>query len=190
MSTGVKVALFGCLGLILLGIVAAIVIAVIAVAVNKNSNSIAGANTNSSSTANANSKAMNSNAGNSSSSNSSSSGSTSGVHVESIKLARDENGSAGEEVSVFHPKDNPMHAVVRLTEFESGTKVRVVLMAVSVATGEKNTKVAEIEKETGSLQNELDTTFTLPRDWPTGSYRVDVYVNGSLDKSRTYEVES
>lgn len=191
MGTGAKVALFGCLGLLLLCIVVAIVGGVAYVVLNKNSNTtVSNTSSNSSSPSTSNSRTTNSSSSTNTSSGSPSSSSSSGVHVDTIKLARDDSGSAGETASSFHPTDNPIHAIVRLTEFESGTKVKVVLMAVSVATGEKNTKVAEIEKETGSMQNELDTTFTLPKDWPTGTYRVDVYVNGSLDKSLTYQVES
>ncbi len=187
MGTGAKVALFGCLGLLVVCIVAAIVIGVVYVAMSKNANSVTPRNVNSSSS---NSSSSNSSSSNSSSSNSSvDNSSSSDVHVASIQLARDSNGSAGEDVDSFAPADNPMHAVVRLSSKTAGTKVRVVLIAVSAATGDKNTKVAEIERETGVLQDELDTTFTLPRDWPVGDYRVDVFVNGKLDKSLTFRVD-
>jgi len=187
MGTGAKVALFGCLGLIILGIVGVVIGAVVMMAVNKNSNTISTGNSNSSSASNSNSSSSNRNSG--SSSNKNSGGSSSSVHIDSIDLARDNNGSAGEHVSSFRPIDNPMHFVVGLSEFESGTKVKVVLMAVDVATGEKNVKVGEIEKVTGTLENQMDATMTLPLNWPTGSYRVDVFVDGSLDKSREFEVE-
>ena len=188
MGTGAKVALFGCLGLIVLGIIGVVIAAIVGVALNKNSNTVSSSNTNSSSS---NSSSSNRNSGSSSSSNKNTGGSSSSskVHVDSLDLARDNNGSAGEHVSSFHPTDNPMHFVVGLSEFESGTKVKVVLMGVEVATGEKNVKVGEIERETGTLENQMDATMTLPRNWPTGTYRVDVYVNGSLEKSREFEVE-
>jgi hypothetical protein len=189
MGTGAKVALFGCLGVIVLGIIGVVVAAVIYTVVNKNTNSVYVTNSNSGSTGSSNANASkNSNA--SSSNRNSSGGSKSGVYVESIDLARDSGGSAGEKVQTFRPTDNPMHFVVNLSEFESGTKIKVVLMAVSVATGESNVKVGEIERSTGSLENQMDATMTLPRNWPTGTYRVDVYVNGTLDKSREFEVES
>jgi hypothetical protein len=188
MGTGAKVALFGCLGVVVLGIIAVVIGGIAYVAMNKNSNTIGSSNTNSSSS---NSSSSNRNSGSSSSSNKNSGGSSSSskVHVDSLDLARYNNRSAGEHVSSFRPTDNPMHFVVGLSEFESGTKVRVVLMGVEVATGEKNVKVGEIERETGTLENQMDATMTLPRNWPTGTYRVDVYVNGSLEKSQEFEVE-
>jgi hypothetical protein len=189
MGTGAKVALFGCLGVIVLGIIGVVIAAIVGVALNKNSNVIGNSNSNSSSSSNSNSSSNKNSGAASSNKNSGGSSSSSKVHVDSLDLARDNNGSAGEHVSSFKPTDNPMHFVVGLSEFESGTKVRVVLMAVDVATGEKNVKVGEIERETGTLENQMDATMTLPRNWPTGTYRVDVYVEGSLDKSREFEVE-
>jgi hypothetical protein len=188
MSTGAKVALFGCLGALVLAIVAVVVVAIVVVAMNKNGNavSIGGTNTGSSNT----NSSQRSTPAPPPPSSSGPSASGSGVHVTEIALARDNNDAAGDEVQSFSPTDNPMHAVVKLSDNTPGTKIRVVLMAVSVASGEKNTKVADIERDAGSVKGNLDTTFTLPRDWPTGTYRVDAYVNGKLDKSRTFEVES
>src|SRR6185369_1749638 len=170
--------------LILLGIVGAIIGGVIYVAANKTTNETT------SNTRTSNTSSSNSNSRSSTSTNESSTSPTSGVHVESIKLARDNNGAEGDEVESFAPKDNPMHVIVRLSEFEAGTKIRIVLMAVQVDSGEKNQKVAEVEKETGSLQNEMNATFTLPRDWPTGTYRIDTFVNDKLDKTRTFQVSN
>lgn len=188
MSTGAKVALFGCLGVLVLTIVVVVVIAVVYVAFgNKNGNILGNSNDSRPSTSNSNSSSRNS-----STSNSSSTPSTpkSGVYVDSLELAEDDSGKAGTRVSAFKASDNPIHIVIHLSEFESGTKIKVVLVAVNVSTGDKNRKVGEIEKETTSLQNQLDVTFTFPADWPTGSWRADVYVNGTLDKGQEFQITS
>jgi hypothetical protein len=111
-----------------------------------------------------------------------------GVHVEKIELALDDGeGSAGETVSGFRVSDNPLHFVAHLSEFEAGTKVRMVLTAVD-AGGSKNEKVGEVEKETTAFENVLDAHWEFPKDWPEGRYKIEAYVNGKLDKSLEFDI--
>ena len=168
MSTGVKVAIFGCIGLIFLGAIIAVVAIVVGVSLkDSNSNTITyGSNTsntssspstkNDSSTKNANTATTN----------------KSGISVASIDLAT----------------DNPMHFVIKLSDSAKGTKVHVVLKAVSVSSGDRDTTVGELDYETKALENRVNAQFELPKDWPTGSWRLEVYVNGALDKSRDFQV--
>jgi hypothetical protein len=114
--------------------------------------------------------------------------STSGVHVEKIDLAKDDGkGDAGETVSSFRASDNPLHFVAHLSEFEAGTKVKMVLSAID-AGGSKDVKVGEVEKETTAFENVIDAHWKFPRDWPTGQYKIEAYVNGKLDKSLEFEI--
>ena len=186
MSTGVKVAIFGCIGLVFLGAIIAVVAIVIGV-------SLAPSNSNTtysgSNTSNTSSSPSTSNASNTSSSNSSSAP-KSGIQVTSIDLATDNGGQPGDTVQQFSPSDNPMHFVIKLSEATKGTKVKVVLKAVSVDTGDRDTKVGELDYETKSFENRVNAQFELPRDWPTGTWRLEVYVNGSLNKTRDFQVAS
>jgi uncharacterized OB-fold protein len=113
----------------------------------------------------------------------------SGVYVEWLKLYTDDgSGDEGDEVTGFKPTDNPQHFVAHLSEFEGGTKVKFVFTAIN-AGGEKNYKIKELEQETNSLVNQVTCSFKLPRPFPTGDYKVDVYVNGKLSKTVKYKIK-
>jgi hypothetical protein len=101
---------------------------------------------------------------------------------------RDDGGSTGAEIEAPAPQDNPFHAVVHLNEAGGGQKVKVDLIAVD-AGGEKNMSIVSQDYEVGGINNNVDVTFSLPRDWPTGQYRVDAYVNGQLSKSKEFTVQ-
>jgi hypothetical protein len=113
--------------------------------------------------------------------------SASGVQVESAMVARDDgNGKPGESVTSFKPTDRTFHAVVKLDRLESGLKVKFSWVAIQAA-GSKNQVLAE-EEFTTLTATTLTGTITLPEDWPTGTYRFDVYVNDSLAKSVDFTV--
>lgn len=115
--------------------------------------------------------------------------STDGVGIEWIKLYIDDgNGDEGDEVKSFKPTDNPQHFIARMSEFEGGTKLRFVIIAVD-AGGAKNFKIMEKEQETNSFTNQIVLTARLPRPFPVGDYRADCYVNGKLSKSINYKVQ-
>jgi hypothetical protein len=56
------------------------------------------------------------------------------------------------------------------------------------ADGDQNRKVKDIEYRTRALENVVHGHLTLPQDWPVGKYKVQVYVNGDLDKTAFYTV--
>jgi len=112
----------------------------------------------------------------------------SGVTVDKIELAKDDGkGDAGDTVSSFKSSDNPLHFVAHMSEFESGTKIKMVLTAIE-AGGSKNEKVGELEKETTAFENVLDAHWQLPGGWPTGRYKIEAFVNGNLDKTLEFEI--
>ena len=185
MSTGVKVAIFGCIGLVFLGAIIAIVAVVIGVSLApKNSNTTSS----SSNTSNTSSSPSTKNDSSTKPDNSSTTAPKSGPTVVSIDLATDSNGQPGDTVQSFSPTDNPMHFVIKLSEASKGTKVKVVLKAVDVDSGDKDTTVGSLDYETKSLENRVNAQFELPRDWPTGQWRLEVFVNGALDKTRDFRV--
>lgn len=115
--------------------------------------------------------------------------STDEVKIEWIKLYTDDgSGNEGDEVKSFKPTDNPQHFVARMSEFEGGTKIRFVIIAID-AGGEKNFKIMEKEQETNSFTNQIVLTAKLPRPFPVGDYKADCYVNGKLSKSVSYKVQ-
>lgn len=112
-----------------------------------------------------------------------------GVTIEWIKLYTDDgSGGEGDEVTGFKPTDNPQHFTARMSEFEGGIKIKLILTAVD-AGGEKNFKIIEREVETNSITNQAVFSAKLPRPFPVGDYRADCYVNGKLSKSVNYKVQ-
>jgi uncharacterized protein (TIGR03067 family) len=75
--------------------------------------------------------------------------------------------------------------VIELNKAKKGTKVRFIWKALDVA-GSRNEEIKTIDYTTNSFENKVRGHLTLPRDWPIGKYRVEVYINESLDKTIDY----
>jgi len=110
------------------------------------------------------------------------------VYVETISMSKDNNGDPGEKTTTFAPDDHTIHAVADLNKAKAGTKVKFVWTAVDVA-GSKNEEIKTIDYTTKSFENKVHGHLTKPTDWPKGSYEVEIYINGFLDKSIKYTVE-
>jgi hypothetical protein len=110
------------------------------------------------------------------------------VYVDKIYMAEDNNGKAGDETSSYAPGDRTVHCIIDLNKAKKGTEVRFIWKAVDVA-GSQNEEIKTIDYTTNSFENKVHGHLTLPRDWPTGKYRVEVYINGSLDKTIDYTVQ-
>jgi len=110
------------------------------------------------------------------------------VYVDRIRMAKDDNGQPGEATTSFAPSDHIVHCVADLNKAKGGTKMKFVWKAVDVANGQ-NGEIRTVEYTTKSFENKVRGHLTKPTDWPTGSYRVEVYVNGNLDKTIDYTIE-
>jgi hypothetical protein len=110
------------------------------------------------------------------------------IFVEKIYMAKDDDGKPGDETSTFAASDRTVHCVIELNKAKKGTKVRFVWKAVDVA-GSRNEEIKTIDYTTNSFENKVRGHLTLPRDWPIGKYRVEVYINDSLDKTIDYTME-
>ncbi|MGH9906383.1 MAG: hypothetical protein ACRD8U_12470 [Pyrinomonadaceae bacterium] len=114
-------------------------------------------------------------------------GSSSAVITE-INMARDDGkGDPGNESGEFSPSDRTIHCVVRLTDAKAGTKMTFSWWVVD-ADNTQNEKIKDIEYTTRALENVVHSHLTLPQDWPKGKYKVEVYVNGNLEKTIGYMV--
>ena len=111
------------------------------------------------------------------------------VEVESITLAR-ENGDQLKPVKNFKRADNPEHIVVTLSEGNSGAHVKTVWTNLN-AGGATDQKLWEKElildmpnpRADFSLSNNNGKTF------PTGDYKIDIYLNGELVETVRYKVQ-
>ena len=115
------------------------------------------------------------------------SGSSGPVKIDSVTLARDDgSGNAGETVTNFSPTDHVFHATVTLNHIETDLKVKLTWVAVD-ANGQTNQTIGSSEF-TALAGNVINGQASLPNDWPTGKYRLDIYLNDTLQQSVAFNV--
>ena len=129
----------------------------------------------------------NTQSGNPSQANSSTSGAKPSGLIKQVHMAKDNGkGGPGEETDTFGPADKTIHCVVELAEPNANTKIRYSWWVVE-AEGENNEKVQNEKIEDVDYTTKPDDRIvhghlTVPDDWPPGKYKVDIYVNGNLEK--------
>jgi hypothetical protein len=108
--------------------------------------------------------------------------------LENLRLAYDE---AGEQVTSTYSPSDVFYAVADLKDAPQGTVVRAVWGAVDVPDLEEETDFPEqtldITEElfTGTIYFQLSNDFL----WPSGQYKVDIYLNDTLAQSAEFNVE-
>jgi len=112
----------------------------------------------------------------------------SGAAIKEIHMARDDGGKPGDQSDTFEPGDRTIHCVATLKEAKAGTSMKFSWWIVD-AEGTQNQKIKDIDYSTRTLENIINGHLTLPQDWPKGKYKVEVYVNGDLDRTVNYTVE-
>ncbi len=135
-----------------------------------------------------NSNSNNSNSNKSSNSSSNTRPASADVYIETISMAKDKDGSPGDTATSFEPGEHTVHCVIDLNKAKSGTTVKFVWTAVDVEDS-KNGEIKTIDYTTKPFENKVHAHLTLPRDWPKGKYKVEVYINGALDKTISYTVD-
>jgi hypothetical protein len=104
-------------------------------------------------------------------------------------MAKDDNGKPGDSTTSFSADEHVVFCVIHLNKAKSGTKVKFTWLAVDVEGMPKNEELKSIDYTTNSFENLVHGNLSRQNDWPKGSYKVDVYINGYLDKSIDYTVE-
>jgi hypothetical protein len=108
------------------------------------------------------------------------------IYVTSLTVGKEDNGKA--TTTIFAPEDHTVYANVTLNKPKSGTQVRFVWIAADVA-GATNEELKPLDYTTRAFEKFVYGHLTWPKDWLKGKYRVDVYINGNLDKTVDYRVE-
>jgi hypothetical protein len=103
-------------------------------------------------------------------------------------MAKDNNGEPGDTTNTFGPGDRTVHCLVTLSEAKEGTRIKFAWTIVD-AGDSKNEKLKDIEYTTGPKENIVHGHLTAPRDWPTGKYKCEVYVNDKSEKTIDYYVK-
>jgi hypothetical protein len=110
------------------------------------------------------------------------------VFITDVELARDDGtGRAGQRVTGFRAKDNPLHCIASLNKPRAGVRVRFVWVAVD-AGGERERVIADAEYVTRPGEARADGAASLPREWPKGRYRVQVVLNGRLARTLDFQI--
>jgi hypothetical protein len=98
------------------------------------------------------------------------------------------DGKALDATSTFASTDTPLHYVVTLSNAPVDTKVKAVWTIVDAGDGQyKDQKLDETLLQSGS--STLDFTLKGNQEWPKGKYKVDLYLNDTLDRSAAFEVQ-
>ena len=103
-------------------------------------------------------------------------------------MAKDNNGEPGDSTNTFAPGDRTVHCLVTLNEAKEGTRIKFAWTIVD-AGDSKNEKLKDIEYTTGPKENIVHGHLTAPRDWPTGKYKCEVFVNDKSEKTIDYYVK-
>ena len=114
---------------------------------------------------------------------------TSGIQVTDIKLAKDFTyGDVVNPTSSFYPTDRAFHLVVDLSNPPEGTRVGATWYAVDAGSF-KNDK---LDSETYTLktgEERVHVSLTNKENWPKGKYKVQVMLNGRLNRTLEFEVK-
>ena len=108
------------------------------------------------------------------------------VSIKTLVLARDYKGGKAVGIAkTFKPANKKIHCVVGLNRVATVT-AKAAWYAVDAA-GLRNFKIVEASLPR-QLADQLHFNASLPRPWPVGKYRVDVYINGKLARSVPYTI--
>ncbi|MDB5080832.1 MAG: hypothetical protein JWP00_2756 [Chloroflexi bacterium] len=115
---------------------------------------------------------------------------SSGIRVREVTLAKGyKDESAVSPTTTFSPSDNPLHSVVKLENAPTGTTVTGAWTAVN-AGGEQNVEIGSKELRLESGKNfTAHFSVELPRPWPVGSYKFELYLNDKLEKTVDFTVK-
>jgi hypothetical protein len=112
-------------------------------------------------------------------------GSVSTANIKDAYLATDVDGA--NRTTVFS-QDAVFYVFVDLANAPDDTTLKAVWIAVNVQDTDPNLQINETEFTSGDalVHFQLENTDYL---WPIGQYKVDIYLNGTLDQTLTFEVQ-
>jgi hypothetical protein len=111
-------------------------------------------------------------------------GSVSTANVKDAWLSND--GEGNNHTTSFSQKDT-MNLFIDLNNAPDDTELKVAWIAVNAEGLDPNYVIKETDYKSGDGTVHFDLTNSML--WPVGSYKADVYLNGKLDRSLTFEVQ-
>lgn len=96
--------------------------------------------------------------------------------------------SDGSGNSNIFSNDQTFYCIVEVSNAPDDTTLKAAWIAVDVEGVDPNMLIDEVELTT---DGQSLFTFDLQNDnlWPSGKYKVEIYLNGQLDKSLEFEVK-
>lgn len=110
--------------------------------------------------------------------------SASTANIDNARMARDIEGADATET--FAPEET-FFCIAELKNAPDDSKVKASWTAVEVEGADPNTLIDESELTTGSGTLQFQLTNDGP--WPAGKYKVDLYLNDTLDQTLEFTVE-
>jgi hypothetical protein len=108
--------------------------------------------------------------------------------VKKLSLGKeDKEGNIIEDVDVFDPKDIPIYCYIDLSS-DKPTMVRMSIIAVKAKKLRPESQVIKIQYKTKAGENGVTFNAKPGEAWATGDYRVDVFLDGKLSKSKEFKV--
>lgn len=106
------------------------------------------------------------------------------ANIQDAYMARDE---AGQDATTVFAQDDVFFCVVTLSNAPDDTTVKAAWYAVNVENTDPNTLIDEVETTSGDAV--LPFSLTNNGLWPVGTYKVELYLNGTLDQTLDFEVQ-
>ena len=103
--------------------------------------------------------------------------------IKDATLARDSAGT--DPTTVFGPNDT-FYCIVQLANAPDDTVVKAIWYGVDGQSTTPNFVLDEAEA-TGGTGGVFNLTTDVP--WPTGPYKVEIYLNGTLDRTLEFQVQ-
>ena len=97
------------------------------------------------------------------------------------------NDAEGNNRTTTFAQSDTMNLFVDLANAPDDTDVKVTWIAVDAEGVDPNYVINETNYAAGSETVHFDLSNESP--WPVGSYKADIYLNGTLDRSLTFEVQ-
>ncbi len=92
------------------------------------------------------------------------------------------------ERNVFAPETPKVYVGYTLTEVNPGSRIKIVWTAEKVDGVQENSKITDSETISTSMVAGMFSYSKPPKGWPTGTYRVDLFIDGRLDKTLRFRV--
>lgn len=110
------------------------------------------------------------------------------IAVEEISLARDDGkGNAGEISDSFLTTNVPIHCFVQLNAAKA-VSIKMNLVAVKALNLKPESRIVSVNFKTGDRQDSVNFTASPEKIWSPGDYRVDIFLDGKLARSKIFTI--